>query len=285
MEGKMSKAVSYSLDGRVAIVTGAGGLRGMGRAIALALAKAGADVAVCDLHIKEGNFDLEGTANEIRKLGRRSIAVQTDVTKESDVNNLVERVVKELGTVDILVNNAGVMINEPLLKVTLKQWDRVMDVNLKGCLLCCQAVGRVMVKQKRGNIVIVASTAGLRGAPPQIPYGMSKAGAIRLTRAVAQELAPYGIRANAIAPGFISTDLGTNSMEGSEAQDAQMSDEMRDKVFSGLERAVPLGRVGETSDIANLVLFLCSDASSYITGQSIVIDGGLMLGQHAIPMI
>jgi 3-oxoacyl-[acyl-carrier protein] reductase len=274
----MSTAGSYSLDGRVAIVTGAAGLRGMGREIALTLAKAGADVAVCDLHINEGDFDLEGTANEIRTLGRRSIAVQADVTKESDVNNLVDKVVKEFGTVDILVNNAGIIVSEPLLKVTVKQWDRVMDVNLKGCLLCCQAVAKVMVKQKRGSIVIMASTGGMRGAPPQIPYGMSKAGAIHFTRAAAQELAPYGIRVNAISPGFITTDLGANSLEVSPAQSAQMSAGIRDQVFQGLEKIVPLGRLGEPGDVADVALFLCSDASRYITGQSIVVDGGLMLG-------
>ena len=209
----------------------------------MALANAGADVAVCDLHIDKGNiFDLEGTANEIRKLGRRSIAVQTDITKESDVNNLVERVVKELGTVDILVNNAAIGGTESLLKVTLKQWDRTMDVNLKGCLLCCQAVGKIMVKQKSGSIVNIASIGGMRGSPPEIPYGISKAGVIHLTRAAAQELAPYGIRVNGIAPGFTKTDMPLiTSIEGAAALSAQMVTEQEGSNLSGFGKICTAG--------------------------------------------
>jgi NAD(P)-dependent dehydrogenase (short-subunit alcohol dehydrogenase family) len=277
--------VNLNLDGRVAIVTGAAGIMGMGRAIALALANAGADVAVCDLHIDKGNmYDLEGTANEIRKLGRRSIGVKTDVTQESDVNSLVERVVKELGTVDILVNDAGIGGAAPLLKATSKQWDRVMDVNLKGCFFCCQAVARVMVKQKRGAIVNIASAGGMRGSPPEIPYGISKAGVIHLTRAVAQELVQYGIRANAIAPGITKTDMPINDMvEGGAALSAQMIADIREQAFRGWGKLVPMGRLGEPSDIADVALFLCSDMSRFITGVTIPVDGGLMLGKHDLP--
>ncbi|MBN1368410.1 MAG: SDR family oxidoreductase [Dehalococcoidales bacterium] len=277
----MSAGINLPLDGRVAIVTGAAGIRGMGRAIALALANAGADVAVCDLYAdKVGNFDLEGTANEIRKLGRRSIAVQTDVTKESDVTNLVEKVVKEFGRIDILVNNAGVMIAAPLLELTTETWDKVIDINLKGYFLCCREVAKVMVKQKSGSIVNIASTSGYRGAPPQIPYGVSKAGVIQLTRGVAQELVPYGIRVNGIAPGFISTDLGTHGGSKTPEMEKAMHEAMENMI-----RGIPIGRAGEAIDVADVALFLCSDSSRYMIGQMLVVDGGQLLGQHRKPNI
>ena len=277
--------VNYNLDGRVAIVTGAAGIRGMGRAIALTLASAGADVAVCDLYAdKVGSFDLEGTANEIRKLGRRSIAVKTDITNINDVNNLVDTVVKELGTVDILVNNAGFGVAEPLLQLTLKTWNKVMDINLKGCFLCCQAAGKIMVKQKRGVIVNIASTSGRRGSPSLVPYGTSKAGVISFTRAAAQELAPYGIRVNGIAPGPTVTDMPSHVAEGGPVSNDEMITKMREQVFGGnMGLMVPLGRYGLPSDIANVTLFLCSDASGYVTGETLAVDGGLIMGNFPPP--
>ena len=252
------------LNGKVAIVTGAAGVKGIGRATALALAKAGADVAVCDLYVKKGDLDLEGTANAIRKLKRRSIAIQTDITREDDVVNLVEKVVKEFGRLDIFVNNAGVMLQAPLTDLTAELWSKVIDTNLKGVLFCCREAAKVMIKQKSGCIVNIASVGGMRGSPAEIPYGISKAGVFQLTRGVAQELAPYGIRVNGIAPGLIATDLGPH---------CGANPEMEKKIFESAH--IPLGRVGDPSDIADVVVFLSSEASRYMTGTTIPVDGGL----------
>ena len=278
-------AGNYNLDGRVAIVTGAAGIRGMGRAIALTLANAGADVAVCDLYADTvGSFDLEGTANEVRKVGRRSLAIKTDITQESDVKNLVNTVVKEFGRIDILVNNAGFGVAEPILNLSLKTWDKVMDINLKGCFLCCQAAAKVMVKQKRGAIVNIASTSSRRGSPPLVPYGTAKAGVLSFTRAAAQEFAPYGIRVNGIAPGPTVTDMPSHIAEGGPVSNGEMITQMREQVFSGnLGLMVPLGRYGMPTDIANVALFLCSDASSYVTGETLMVDGGLLMGNFPPP--
>jgi 3-oxoacyl-[acyl-carrier protein] reductase len=261
---------SFQLDDRVAIVTGAGGKRGIGRAIALALADAGANVAICDLNVKGEDFDLDGTAGEIRKLSRRSLSAQTDITDRADVDNLFKKVVKELGTVDILVNNAGVFGSKPFLEDTSNQWDKVMNVNLKGCYLCSQAASKIMVEQKRGNIINIASVSGMRAVAGQFVYGISKAGIIQLTRWLGQELGPYNIRVNAIAPGLIATDLGSHRVEGT----AWFDEKEFQKTFATRS---PLGRVGRPEDIANVALFLASDASSYVTGQTIVVDGGVLL--------
>jgi NAD(P)-dependent dehydrogenase (short-subunit alcohol dehydrogenase family) len=190
---------SFSLEGRVAVVTGAGGLLGMGRATALAFADAGADVAVTDLIAKAEDWDLEDTAEEIRKLGRRSLAVQADVTKESEVASLVKKVVQEFGTIDILANVAGVPANATLMNMTQDLWDKGLDVNLRSVLLCCQAVGKIMMEHKRGSIINWSSSAGLRMGVLSV-YGIAKIGIIHMTGWVARELAPYNIRCNAIAP-------------------------------------------------------------------------------------
>lgn len=260
-----------SLNGKVAIVTGAAGIRGMGRAIALALAKAGADVAVCDMYVKKEDLDLESTAKEIQKLNRRSIAIQVDITKKADVDNMVAKVTSEFGRIDILINNAGVMITAPLLELSEEKWDKLIDINLKGCFLCTQAVAKVMVKQKSGSIVNMGSTGGLRGSPSNIPYSVSKAGVIHLTRGSAQELSNYGIRVNCMAPGFISTDLGTHS------GNAKPEDEK--VMFENIKNVIPMSRVGQPDEVAKLAVFLSSEASSYITGETVVIDGGLTLGK------
>jgi 3-oxoacyl-[acyl-carrier protein] reductase len=261
---------SFQLEGRVAIVTGAGGTRGMGRAIALTLADAGANVAVCDLNVKGEDFDLDGTAEEIRKLGRRSLSVQTDITDKISVDNLFKMVLRELGTVDILVNNAGVFGSRPFLEDNSNQWEKVMNVNLKGCYLCSQAASKIMVERKKGNIINIASISGMRAVPGQFVYGISKAGIIQLTRWLGQELGPHNIRVNAVAPGLIATNLTQHVLEGTPAFDEK-------EFHKGFAARTPLGRVGSPEDIANVVLFLASDAAGFVTGQTIVVDGGVLL--------
>ena len=269
---------SLSLEGRVAIVTGAAGLRGMGRATALTFADAGADVAVCDLNVKGETYDLEGTAEEIRKLGRRSLAIQTDVTKESDVTSLVEKVVQEFGTIDILANVAGVSAHETLMDMTRDLWDKAMDVNLRSVLICCQAAGKIMIERKRGSIINWTSIGGMLIGSASA-YGIAKAGLMVLTGWVARELAPYNIRVNAIAPGGVATDFGRHRIgrppwEVSPGRQARPEGTEQGRPQ---QSGAPLGRSGEPGDIADVALFLASDASRYITGQTIVVDGGVML--------
>jgi 3-oxoacyl-[acyl-carrier protein] reductase len=270
---------SFPLEGRVAIVTGAGGVRGIGRTIALTFADAGADVAVCDVHVKGETYDLEGTAEEVRKLGRRSLAVQTDVTKESDVANLVEKVVKEFGTIDILVNNAGVSAHETLWEMTRDLWDRAMDVNLRSAFICCQIAGKIMLEQKRGSIINMASIGGMRIGSASA-YGIAKSGVMVLTGWVARELAPYNVRVNAIAPGGISTDFGRHRIGRApwETRPGGQPAPQETPQERPQQGGAPLGRGGEPGDIADVALFLASDASRYITGQTLVVDGGIMVG-------
>jgi len=248
---------NLSLRGQVAAVTGS--RRGIGKALALAFAEAGADVAVSDIVIEDGQ--LAGVAEQIKNLGRRSIAVRADVTSKADIENLVHKTVTELGEIDIWANNAGVPNVLPILDYTEEQWDKVVDTHLRGCYFCSQAVARRMVERKRGNIVNIASVAGLGGSPGAAAYSCAKAGIISLTRTMAAALGPYNIRVNAIAPGFVKTDMVINVW----------SDPVRLKEAEG---RVPLGRIAEPSDIANIALFLVSDLSSYVTGQVIVADGG-----------
>jgi 3-oxoacyl-[acyl-carrier protein] reductase len=268
---------SLSLDGQVAIVTGAGGVRGIGRTIALTFAEAGADVAICDLHNKGESYDLEAVTDEIRRLGRRSLAIQADISKEAEVNSLVNRVVKELGTVDIMVNNAGISAHETILKMTTDLWDRAMDVNLKGTYLCCQAAGRVMAERKKGNIINISSIGGMRlgGASA---YGIAKAGVIVLTGWVARELAQYNIRVNAIAPGGVTTDFGLHRIGRAPWDIRAELGEPAAAPSESQKSQVPLGRSAEPEDMAYVALFLASELARYITGQTIVVDGGIMLG-------
>ena len=258
----------FSLEGRVAVVTGAGGVLGMGRATALAFAGAGADVAVSDLIVKAENWDLEGTASEVRKLGRRCVAIPADLTREGDVASLVEKVVREFGTIDILANVAGVPANAPLMEISRELWDKGLDVNLRSVLLCCQAVGKVMMEHRRGSIINWSSSAGLQMGSLSV-YGIAKIGIIHMTGLVARELAPYNIRCNAIAPGIIRTDFGFVGVNGvREGTPRQgMNYEERGKT-------IPLG-VGDASDVADVALFLASDASRYVTGHTIPVDGGI----------
>jgi NAD(P)-dependent dehydrogenase (short-subunit alcohol dehydrogenase family) len=266
---------NLSLTGKVAVVTGAGGLKGMGRAIALTYAEAGADVAICDLHAKGETYDLEGVAGEIRKLGRRSVAIQADISQEKDVNKLIDTVVKEFGQIDILVNNAGVSVHETVLKMTTELWDRAMDINLKGAFLCSQAAAKVMKERHTGNIINISSIGGMMNGSASA-YGIAKAGVIVMTGWVARELAQYNIRVNAIAPGGVSTDFGRHRM-GRAPWDIKAELGEQAGPPSTTQSNVPLGRHGEPEDIAYVALFLASDLARFVTGQTIVVDGGTLL--------
>ncbi|MBI4186019.1 MAG: SDR family oxidoreductase [Chloroflexi bacterium] len=248
---------SFSLAGRTALVTG--GSRGIGRAIALTFAEAGADVAICSRTVADGK--LEAVAGEVRRLGRRSLAVQADITRQADVENMVRRVRDEFGSIDILVNNAGNYITFFLTELREKEWDMTIDTHLKGYYFCCQAVSKVMVKQKRGNIISIASDLAIKPYSESGAYSAAKAGVLMLTRSLALELGKYRIRVNAISPGMVRTEMMDYLTRDPEA-------------LREAEAAIPLGRMAETEDIAAAALFLASDASSHITGQAIVVDGG-----------
>ena len=248
---------SFSLEGKVAIVTG--GRRGIGRAIALAFAEAGADVAVCSRVLEDG--ELETAAEEIQRLGRRSLAIQADITQKTDIDNMVLKVISEFGFIDILVNNAAMTVSAPLLDLREDGWDRVMDTDLKGYYLCCQAVGKKMVERKKGNIINMASSAALKAIEKNGIYCIAKIGVVMLTRVLALELASYNIRVNAIAPTWVKTKFSQPLWSTPE-------------LLKQLEAQIPLGRLAETGDIIGPALFLASDASSYITGHTITADGG-----------
>lgn len=246
-----------SLAGKIAIVTG--GRRGIGEAIALALAEAGADVVVSS---QTDDNRLAAVAEAVRKLGRRSLAVKADVSQKAEVDNLVKRTMAEFGRIDILVNGAGLWIpGQSILECEEASWDKVINVDLKGVYLCCRAVAAEMVAQKSGNIINIASKAGVMPHPRAGAYCTAKAGVIMLTRQLALELAEYNIRVNAISPGWVKTDMNVH-LRATHEEEIQLA------------TRVVLGRLGEGEDIGKLAVFLASDDSSYITGQSIVADGG-----------
>ena len=244
-----------AVEGRVALVTGA--QQGIGRATAVALARAGADVA---LNYLDDRAATEKAAEEIRGLGRRALVVQGDVSRAAAVEAMVAAVGRGLGVPDILVNNAGVYPRSPFLELAEREWDLVLGVNLKGSFLCAQAVARALVAAgRRGAIVNIASQA-IRGAPLGVHYTASKGGVVAMTRAMALGLAPHGIRVNAVAPG--TTDTAQPRYEHSEAAMAEIS------------RAVPLGHMAAPEDIADVIVFLASDAARHITGETVHANGG-----------
>ena len=247
----------FSLEGKVSIVTG--GKRGIGKAIALAFAEAGADVVVCSRVVEDGLLD--SVAEEIRQLGQRSLAIQTDIRRKTEVDNLAQMTMDEFGGIDILVNNATAIVRKPLLEHSEDDWDRVIDTNLKGSFFCCQAVAGGMIERKRGSIINISSMAALRVFPNQDAYGIVKAAVIVLTRYLARELGGHGIRVNCIVPSQVRTE--NNQFKWGEP-----------KIRAEIEARVALHRWGEPSEIAAAALFLASDASSYITGASLVADGG-----------
>ena len=249
---------SFSLAGQVAVVTG--GRRGIGRAIALAFAEAGADVAICDWVVEGG--EMEAVAQEIRGLGRRSLSIYADVSKKTDVDNMVGKVVEEFGVIDILVNNAGIALYTPILEMAEAEWDKVINNNLKGYFFCAQAVGKRMVERNKGTIINIASQSAFRTVKDRTAYCISKAGVVMLTRLLARELGGYNIRANALGPGLTKTEANRPRWTNLE-------------YLKQREAAIPLGRAADPYDMVGTALFLASDASSYITGQTILVEGGV----------
>ena len=246
--------ISTDLSGQVALVTGAA--RGLGRAIAENLARCGAKVACVDV-----NAELLGqTVAGIGDSGGTAMAVACDVTNSERVGAAVEDVVKAYGGLDILVNNAGITKDTLFMRMKDEQWDAVININLRGTFLFSRAAARPLMKSERGRIINIASIAGIMGNPGQANYSASKAGIIGLTRTVAKELAGRNITVNAVAPGFIATE---------------MTAVLRDEIKSEITKQVPLGRMGDPQDIADAVLFLASPAAGFITGHVLTVDGGL----------
>ncbi len=244
------------LKGKVAIVTGAA--QGIGKEIARALAKEGADLCICDVN-KEA---LDKAQAELESCGVKVEALVVDVANATQVEEMVNKVLDKLSKVDILVNNAGITRDSLIMRMKESDWDSVLAVNLKGAFNCLKAVTRPMLKQRYGKIVNVASIIGIIGNAGQANYAASKAGIIGLTKSAAKELASRGINVNAIAPGFIKT-----------AMTDKLTQEQKQKMLE----AIPLAKLGEPKDVADLVLFLVSDASSYITGEVIKVDGGMVM--------
>jgi len=248
--------ISIDLKDKVAFVTGAG--RGIGKEIAICLAKAGANIAAADIITDI----LSDTLSEVKNADSQAIALKTDVADYQSVESAMENVVGHFGKIDILVNNAGITRDGLILRLKDEDWVKVIDVNLKGTFNCIKSASRYMIKNCNGRIINIASISGIIGNAGQSNYSASKAGIIALTKTAARELAPRGITVNAIAPGFIATDMT-----------AKISEEIKHKFIS----SIPLGRAGEPRDVANAVLFLASSLASYITGHTIIIDGGLVM--------
>lgn len=243
--------------GKTAVVTG--GSRGLGRAVCLELAKGGANVVFC----YAGN---EAAAKETtaacEALGAKALAIQCDVAKADEVKALMDAAVKEFGRIDILVNNAGITRDGLLMMMKEEDFDAVIAANLKGTFLCMKAVSRIMMKQRYGRIVNLSSVVGLRGNAGQVNYAASKAGVVGMTKSLAKELASRGVTVNAVAPGFIATDMT-----------AAMTDAAKEATLA----SIPLQRLGAPEDVAHAVAFLASDEAAYITGQVLCVDGGMAM--------
>ncbi len=245
------------LNGKNAMVTG--GSRGIGRAIALALAAAGANVII---NYSSNEAKAAEVVEEIEALGVKGLALKADIADAQAVKNMFQQIEESFNKVDILINNAGITKDNLLIRMKEADWDQVMDVNLKGAFLCTKAVVRNMIKQRSGKIINISSVVGVTGNPGQANYCASKAGIIGFTKSLARELAGKGINVNAVAPGFIETDMT-----------AQLPEELKNEMLAG----IPLRRFGSPRDIADTVVFLSSDHSGYITGQVIGVNGGMAL--------
>ncbi len=245
------------LTGKTAIVTG--GARGIGRAIALTLAAAGANIVI---NYSSSSKAADEVVNEAKKLGVSALSLKADVSKNEEIENLVKEVLNDFGSIDILVNNAGITRDNLLIRMSEKDFMDVIDINLKGAFICTKHVSKVMIKQRSGKIINIASVVGVMGNAGQSNYSASKAGLIGFTKSIAKEIASRGINVNAVAPGYIQTDMT-----------ASLSDKVKEEFING----IPLKRAGLPQDVANAVLFLSSEYSEYITGQVINIDGGMVM--------
>ncbi|MBS4177155.1 3-oxoacyl-[acyl-carrier-protein] reductase [Lederbergia citrea] len=245
------------LEGKSAIVTGAS--RGIGREIAIFLAKEGADVVV---NYSGSEEKANETVSEIIAMGRKAFAFKCNVGDADSVQEMVKETINQFGKLDILVNNAGITRDNLLMRMKESEWDDVININLKGVFLCTKAVSRQMMKQRSGKIINIASIVGVIGNPGQANYVAAKAGVIGLTKTSARELSARGITVNAIAPGFISTD---------------MTDQLPEDVKNTMLQQIPLGKFGDAADIAKVALFLASDDANYMTGQTLHVDGGMVM--------
>ncbi len=250
----------FSLEGKTAIVTG-GGI-GIGQSISLEFARAGADVILCSRRLEH----LEPTADAIRQLGKRALALTVDVRDPQQVHAVVLRALEEFGTIDILINNHGASFRAPVEKISLNGWNAVVGINLNGVFVCCQEVGKHMIERRQGVIVNISSMAGVRGSQMMSHYGAAKAAVINFTTTLAMEWAPYNIRVNCIAPGPIETE--------GYLQVLHQTNPHAEEVYRGVASRVALGRWGRVEEIAYPTIFLASEASSFMTGATIHIDGG-----------
>ncbi|CAM3742229.1 3-oxoacyl-[acyl-carrier-protein] reductase [Mesobacillus thioparans] len=245
------------LEGKIALVTGAS--RGIGREIAFELAREGASVAVNYAGSEAKALEV---VDGIKAMGRDAFAIQADVSSSDSVTEMVKETIEHFGKLDILVNNAGITKDNLLMRMKESEWDDVININLKGVFLCTKAVTRQMMKQRSGRIINISSIVGVSGNPGQANYVAAKSGVIGLTKTTAKELSSRGITVNAIAPGFITTD---------------MTDKLNEEVKSEMLKQIPLARFGEPKDIARTVIFLASEDGAYMTGQTLHVDGGMVM--------
>jgi NAD(P)-dependent dehydrogenase (short-subunit alcohol dehydrogenase family) len=256
MKGTGTMSTLFDLSGKVAIVTGAG--RGLGRTMALGLAQHGADIVAVSRTLTE----VEKLVAEVTALGRKALALKVDTSVKADVDRMVARTVETWGRIDVLVNNAGIDIIKPAVDYTEAEWDQILDINLKGYFLCAQGVGRQMLKQRRGSILMNSSIAGSIGVKWLVPYASAKGGVNQLTRTLAVEWARDGVRVNVFAPGYFE-----NVMQGAE----NIHNEEKER---HIREWTAMGRRGRAEELIGPVVFLASDASSYVTGQILMVDGG-----------
>jgi 3-oxoacyl-[acyl-carrier protein] reductase len=245
------------LKGKCAIITGAS--RGIGKAVALKLASLGANIVINYRSNEKEAIEVE---NEIKAMGVETLCVKGDISKSEEVENLIASAKEKFGTIDIMVNNAGITKDTLILRMKDEDFDSVIDVNLKGVFKCLKAITPVMVKQKHGKIINLSSVVGISGNAGQVNYAASKAGVIGMTKSLAKEVGSRGITVNAVAPGFIETD---------------MTNELNDKIKEEAKKNIPLKRLGTAKDVANVVAFLASESADYVTGQVIQVDGGMLM--------
>lgn len=245
------------MKGKCAIVTG--GARGLGKAIALKLASLGANIV---LNYRSSEKEAEQVAEEIKSYGVEVLTVKADISKLEEVENLISQAKEKFGVIDIIVNNAGITKDNLIIRMKEQDFDSVIDVNLKGVFNCMKSITPIMLRQKHGKIISISSVIGISGNASQVNYAASKAGIIGMTKSLAKEVGSRGINVNAVAPGFIQTD---------------MTDALSDRVKEEAQKSIPLKRFGKAEDVAEVVAFLASDASDYITGQVIQVDGGMLM--------